>query len=136
MGNLIWYIIASIVGGILFGVMDGLINGNPLAQRLYNVYKPLARTKMNIPAGIMIDLAYGFIMAGMFLLLYQSLPGGSGLMKGIGFALIAWFFRVVMYAASQWMMFKVPFGAVMYTLMAGLVEMLVLGLLYGAILRP
>ena len=37
------YIIVSIVSGILFGVLDGLINANPLAQRLYEVYKPIAK---------------------------------------------------------------------------------------------
>jgi ethanolamine ammonia-lyase large subunit len=35
-----YIIIVSIASGILFGVMDGLINANPLAQRLYEVYKP------------------------------------------------------------------------------------------------
>jgi hypothetical protein len=79
---------------------------------------------------------YGFALAGIFLLLYKSLPGGAGLAKGISFALIVWFFRVVMQAASQWMMFSVPGGAILYMLAAGLVEMLVLGILYGLTLRP
>ena len=52
-------------------------------------------------------------------------------MKGISFALMVWFFRVVMSVASQWMMFKVPVKALVYTLLAGLGEMLVLGILYG-----
>ena len=73
------YIIAGIASGILFGILDGVINANPLAQRLYLVYKPIARTSVNPLAGIAIDLVYGFVMAGVFLLLYQSLPGGTGL---------------------------------------------------------
>jgi hypothetical protein len=63
------YIIASIVSGILFGVMDGLINANPLGRRLYEVYKPIAKTSVNVPAGVMIDIVYGFAMAGAYLLL-------------------------------------------------------------------
>jgi hypothetical protein len=47
-------------------------------------------------------------MAGVFLLLYKSLPGEIGLFKGMSFAFLVWFFRVVMYTASQWIMFKVP----------------------------
>ena len=133
---MIVYIIVSIVSGILFGAMDGLVNANPLARRLYKVYEPIAKKKLNVPAGIVIDLCYGFIMAGMFLLLYQSLPGEIGIVKGIGFAFIAWFFRVLMYVASQWMMFKVPTGALVYSLVAGFFEMLVLGTLYGLTLRP
>lgn len=130
------YIIVSAVSGILFGVMDGLINANPLAQRLYQVYKPIAKSSVNVSAGVVIDLIYGFAMAAVFLLLYKSLPGEAGLVKGISFAFLVWFFRVVMSVASQWMMFNIPAGALVYTLVAGLGEMLVLGVLYGMTLRP
>ena len=133
---MITYIIVSIVSGILFGVMDGLINANPLAQRLYKVYKPITKTSMNVPAGIAIDIVYGFVMAGIFLILYNSLPGELGLVKGISFAFLVWFFRVVMYVNSQWMMFNVPIGALLYTLLTGLCEMLILGILYGLTLIP
>ena len=130
------YIIVSIVSGILFGVLDGLINANPLAQRLYEVYKPIARTSINPLAGIVIDLVYGFVLAAVFLLLYKSLPGATGLVKGISFAVLVWFFRVVMYAASQWVMFNIPSEALLYSLVTGLGEMLVLGVLYGLTLKP
>ncbi len=129
------YIIVSIIGGILFGVMDGVIHANPLVQRLYEVFKPIARDSVNAPAGVVIDLVYGFILAGLFLLLYKSLPGGSGWVKGVSFGLLIWFLRVVMSAASQWMMYKVSWETVLYELLAGLAEMLVLGLLYGLTLR-
>lgn len=129
------FISVSIASGILFGIMDGVINANPLAQRLYEVYKPIARTSFNAPAGIAIDLAYGFIMAGMFLLLYRGLPGDTGWVKGLSFAVLAWTFRVVMSAASQWMMFNIPAKTLMYSLITGLGEMLILGILYGLTLR-
>jgi hypothetical protein len=93
------------------------------------------RTSVNVPAGIVIDLVYGFAMAGLFILLYNSLPGRTGIVKGMSLALIMWFFRVVMYAGSQWMMFRVPGGAVVYMLVTGLVEMVVLGLVYGLTLK-
>ena len=133
---MIGYIIVSVVSGILFGILDGVIHANPLAQRLYEVYKPIARTSINPLAGIVIDLIYGFVMAGVFLLLYKSLPGETGLVKGVSFALLVWFFRVVMYAASQWVMFKIPVEALLYSLVAGLGEMLTLGVLYGLTLKP
>jgi len=115
----------------LFGILDGVINGNPLARRLNEVYKPIARTALNLPAGIAIDLAYGFAMAGIYLLIWQSLPGATGLVKGVFFGLLAWFFRVAMSAASQWMMVRVSAKTVLYGLATGLAEMLVLGVLYG-----
>ncbi|MBN2180577.1 MAG: hypothetical protein JW715_01590 [Sedimentisphaerales bacterium] len=130
------FIIVSISSGILFGILDGLFNANPLAQKLYVVYKPIAKSSVNIPAGIAIDLAYGFIMAAVFLMIYQSLPGEYGIIKGIIFALIVWFFRVVMSAASTWMMFNVPLPTILYTIITGLVEMLILGILYGLTLKP
>ena len=133
---MIGYIIVSIISGVLFGVLDGVINANPLAQRLYEVYKPIAKTSINPLAGIMIDLVYGFVMAGVFLLLYKSLPGETGLVKGISFACLVWFFRVVMYTASQWVMFNVPIEALLYSLVTGLGEMLILGVLYGLTLKP
>jgi hypothetical protein len=133
---MIGYIIISVVSGILFGILDGVINANPLAQRLYEVYKPIAKTSVNPLAGIVIDLIYGFIMAGVFLLLYKSLPGETGLVKGLSFALLVWFFRVIMSAASQWVMFDVPVEALLYSLVAGFGEMLILGILYGLTLKP
>ena len=133
---MIRYFIVSIAGGILFGVLDGVINANPLAQRLYRVYQPIARPSIDPVAGILIDLVYGFVMAGVFLLLYTSLPGETGPVKGLSFALLVWFFRVVMYVASQWVMFNVPGEALLYSLVAGLGEMLILGVLYGVTLKP
>ena len=133
---MVTYIIVSILSGILFGIMDGLINANPIANNLYKVYKELAKTSINFVAGMIIDLAYGFILAAIFLLLYPSLPGEAGVLKGISFAVMVWFFRVVMSVASQWMMYKVPVKALLYTLLAGLGEMLILGILYGLALVP
>jgi hypothetical protein len=128
------YLIVSVGSGLLFGAMDGLLNANPLAQTLYEVFKPMARKSLNMPAGLVIDLVYGFVLAGIFVLLYGSLPG-EFIVKGLVFGLAVWFFRVVMQVATQWMMFAIPASTLIYTLAAGLVEMLVLGLFYGLTLR-
>ncbi len=130
------YVIVAAVSGIVFGVLDALINANPLARRLYRVYEPISRTSLNPVLGFAIDIAFGFAMAGAFLLLYASLPGSSGLVKGVSYAAIVWFFRVVMSAASQWMMFRVSGRTLLYSLAAGLGEMLILGILYGMTLTP
>ena len=130
------YVVVGLLSGILFAILDAVINANPLAQRLFEVYKPIARESINPVAGIAIDLLFGLIMAGSFLMLYESLPGTNGLLKGLSFALLAWFFRVIMSAASQWMMFRVPTPTLLYSVVAGLGEMLALGLLYGVALTP
>ena len=130
------YVIVSIISGVLFGTMDGLINANPLGKRLLEVYKPIARTTINVPSGMVIDLAYGFILTAVFLLLYTALPGNSGLAKGLSFAVLVWFFRVVMYAMSQWMTVNISWQAISYLLVTGLVEMAVLGVLFCLALKP
>ncbi len=130
------YILISIVSGLLFGILDALINANPVAQKLFEVYKPIARTSINPVAGFIIDLIFGFVMAGVFLILYNSLPGETGLIKGMSFSLLMWFFRVVMYSASQWMIFKIRLETLLYSLVTGLGEMLILGGLFGLTLNP
>ena len=133
-GDMKRYIIVSTASGLIFGLLDSLINANPVAVNLFSVFSPIARASINIPAGIIIDLAYGFILAGLFLLLSKSLPWETGLAKGISFALFVWFLRVVMPALSQWMMFTIPAAALIYMLATGFFEMLVLGILYGTTL--
>ena len=76
------------------------------------------------------------LMAGMFLVLYRSLPGQSGLVKGLSYALIVWFFRVIMGVFSTWMMLDLPLAVHVYTLVTGLGEMMVLGVLFGYTLAP
>ncbi len=125
------FIAVGLISGVLFAAMDTLINANPLAVRLYAIYKPIARTRVTIPVALGIDLAYGFLLAGIFILLYNSLPGSTGLLKGLSFGLLAWFLRVLMQVASQWVMFNVPVRSLLYTAAAGLGEMLVLGMFYG-----
>jgi hypothetical protein len=129
-------ILVGLGSGILFGVLDALVNSNPLAQKLLSVFKPIARTKFNPAVAVTIDLAFGLVMAWLILLLYPALPGDSGLVKGLAFGLLVWFFRVLMSVASQAVMFSVPAETLLYTLAAGLVEMLLLGLFYGLLLRP
>jgi hypothetical protein len=129
------YLVVSLVSGLLFAVLDGLVNANPLARDLYQTFKPIAKTSINVTAGILIDLVYGFVMAGLFLTLYNCLPGRSGLVKGVAFAAMIWFFRVVMQVAGEWITLEIPVKALLYTLFAGAFEMLILGILYGLTLK-
>jgi len=132
---LLRYVLVSLGSGIFLGVMDGVIHANPLAQRFFQVFEPIARKSVNVLAGFAIDIIYGFAMAAAFLLLSRSLPG-NGWVKGVSFGVLVWFFRVVMQALTQWMMFQIPAATLLYSLVCGLVEMVILGLLYGLVLRP
>jgi hypothetical protein len=103
--------------------------------RLLEVYKPVAREGVNAAAGSAIDLAYGFILAAIFLLLYPALPGSSGVVKGLAFGGLTWFLRVVMPVAGQWIMFRMPAALPLYLLVTGFAQMTLIGALYGLLLR-
>lgn len=129
------YILASILTGLLFALMDGLINGNPYAAELLAPFQPIARETVNIPAGAIIDVMYGFIISGIFLVILPALPSESGIMKGLAYGIGMWFFRVVMMVFSEWMMFDIPVKTLIYLLVTGFFEMILLGILNGLILK-
>ena len=112
-----------------------MINANPLAQKLLEAYKPISKTMINFQAGIVIDLLFGIIMAAIFVILYKSLPGSTSVLKGLSFGILIWFFRVAMWTASSFVMFKIPLNTLSYSLVVGLIEMLILGLFYGLLLK-
>jgi hypothetical protein len=83
---------------------------------------------------VAIDMAYGFFIAGLYLLLRQALPGASWIAKGAAFAAMLWVLRVVMAALSHWVMFDVPPRSHLYDLASGLVEMVAVAALCAAVL--
>ena len=128
------FIIIGLVSGILFWLLEAIINANPYAQNLYQAYKPILKTTLNIPLVLLIYILFGFAMAGIFLFFYTALPG-AGIVKGISFAVLVWFFRGFMGALSQWMTFAVPAKALIYAAITGLIESVLVGMLYGVTLR-
>jgi hypothetical protein len=132
---MIRFIIAAFVTGLLFGTMDGLINGNPYAVKLMECYKPIAKQTINIPAGLLIDLFYGFVISGTYFIIMPVLPTDIGIIKGMTFGLGMWFFRVLMNVISSWMMLNIPGKTLIYILLTGLVEMIILGILNGLIIK-
>jgi hypothetical protein len=127
-------VIVGLGAGAVFLVLDGVINANPLAQRLYGAYAPLARSSVNALAGSALDLVYGVVLAWLFVRLRPSLPGRSSLSKGAAFGLMVWFLRVAMRVAGEWVVTTVPLTAHAYTLAAGLVQLLLVAILIGVLL--
>ncbi len=131
------YIIVSIISGILFGIMDGLINANPIANKsVQSLQGHCENLDQFCGRNDSSTWRMGSFWPPYSCFYIQACRAKSGLLKGISFAVMVWFFRVVMSVASQWMMYKVPGKALLYTLLAGLGEMLILGILYGLALQP
>ncbi len=118
-------ILVGALAGVAFLVLDGVLNANPLAQQLYAAYQPIARPSVNALAGSAVDLAYGVILVLLFARLRASLPGRTSLKKALSFGLMVWFLRVCMRVAGEWVTTVVPAPVHAYTLVAGLVQMLI-----------
>ena len=114
--------------GLAFATLDGVLNANPIAQRLYAAYKPILRESVNAPLGVALDLFFGITLTMLFVLLSPALPGGR-VMKGATFGMLAWFFRVAMGVGAQLVMFKIPPLTLLYSLATGAIEMVALGML-------
>ena len=133
--NYVRLLVVGISSGILFSFMDVLINQNAMAKTMFEYYKTIARHDLHPYLIILIFVIYGLIMAFIYAILSKSLPGKSGFSKGASFALIAWFFRVVMYSVTQWTILPVPPATLAYLVISGLGQMLVLGWFYGMFLK-
>jgi hypothetical protein len=128
-------VVVGLVAGVAFLILDGVLNANPVAQRMYAVYGPIARPSVNAVAGSVVDVAYGLILVALFVTLRHCLPGATSLTKGMSFGAMVWFLRVVMRVAGEWVMTTVPPSTHAYSLLSGLVQMLfVAGLI--ALLLP
>ncbi len=127
-------IVVGLVAGVAFLILDGLLNANPVAQRAYAVYRPIARSSVNAAAGSVVDLGYGLILVALFVTLRNSLPGTTSLAKGVSFGVMVWFLRVVMRVAGEWVMTTVPPSTHVYSLVAGLVQLLLVAGLIALLL--
>jgi len=131
-------ILVGLIAGVAFLILDGALNANPMAQRLYAAYQPIARQSVNALAGSAIDLAFGVLLAALFSTLRTSLPGRTRVAKALSFGLIVWFLRVCMRVAGEWIVTVVPADVHAYTLAAGLVQMLIVAGIIAVLLpgRP
>jgi len=129
------FVVTAIITGFFFGIMDGMIYGNPYAARLMEVYRPLARKNVKFLAGMATDLLSGFIISAVFYLIMPVLPSDYGLIQGLLYGVILWYFKVFMNVTSDWMMFNIPRKTLFYILLTGLAEMIILGVTNGLMLK-
>lgn len=117
-------IVVGLIAGVVFLTLDAIVHANPLAQRLYDVCRPIARPSVDALAGSAIDLGYGVVLAALFVMLRTSLPGKAALTKGLSFGFMVWFLRVFMKVAGEWVTTTLPASTHLYTLVAGLAQVL------------
>jgi hypothetical protein len=107
-----------------------------VATRLLDEFSPIAKSTINIPAGVLVDFIFGFGISAIFLLIRDSVPGKSRIMKGINFGLGLWFLRVLMGVATYCVMFDISLPTLGYIGLTGLAEMVMLGIINALIIYP
>lgn len=130
------YVLVSIGSGFILAFFDIVIYANPLGRKIYAPYKPIARDKVSPILLILTNIAFGFTLAGFYLIIYRVLPGPTGLFRALVFGFYVWLIRSLMSSMSQWTAFKIPANVHLYTILAGLIQISTLSIFYLITLDP
>ena len=134
-------IVAGIVTSVLFLVLDMVLGtaGGFIGAEVFSV--PVEQPpgfEAKVKFGLIFELMNGFMLAVIYAVIHPSLPG-RGWKKGISYGLIVWGLRVVMGAFSTYMMTDMSPILIAITVVTGLIEVLILGIviaaIYGAVER-
>jgi hypothetical protein len=128
-------IVAGIAASVLFLVLDAALGtaGGFIGAQVFGLpieQRPGFEAKVKF--GLIFELINGFILAVIYAVIHPSLPG-QGWKKGISYGLLVWGLRVVMGAFSTYMMTDVPPASIAITVVTGLIEVLILGIVTAAI---
>ena len=95
----------GIITGVLFSVFDMLIaiSTSPIFSPYSDL--PIWKTPPNVPAGLIFDLINGFILAVVYTIVYNGIPG-FGWKKGVNYGVFVGLFRVVMSSFSTIVMYN------------------------------
>jgi hypothetical protein len=130
-------IVAGVAASVLFLVLDMMLGavGGLVAADVFGVpFDQPPGIQAKIKFGLLFELINGFMLALIYAVIYRCLPG-QGWHKGISFGLIVWGLRVVMWAFSTYMMTDLPPALIAITVVTGLIEVLILGVVIAAIYR-
>jgi hypothetical protein len=130
-------VVAGIVASVLFLVLDAALGtaGGFIGAEAFDLpfeQPPGIEAKMKF--GLIFELINGFMLAVIYAVIYPSLPG-RGWKKGISYGLLVWGLRVVMGAFSTYMMTDMPPILIAITVVTGLIEVMVLGIVIAAIYK-
>jgi hypothetical protein len=130
-------ILAGIVASVLFLVLDAILGmaGGFIGAQVFGLpfeQPPGIESKMMISP--VFELINGFMLAAIYAIIHPSLPG-QGWKKGISYGLIVWGLRVVMWAFSTYMMTDMLPIMIVITVVTGLIEVLILGVVIALIYR-
>ncbi len=119
------FFMTGLITGFVFLMLDMFIAiaTGPLLSPFSGL--PIWRNPPNIAAGAVFDIINGFILAGIFMVMYKGIPG-SGWRKGANFGIIVGLLRTVMSSFSALVMYATPAEVVMIQLVSGYAEIVIL----------
>jgi len=122
----------GIITGVLFSVFDMLIAMS--TSPMFSPYSdlPIWKTPPNILAGVIFDLINGFILAGIYTIIYNGIPG-FGWRKGLNYGVFVGLFRVLMSSFSTIVMYNIPLTLVVTSLITGYIEITILCVILAAV---
>jgi len=122
----------GIITGVLFIVFDMFIA--ILTGPIFSPYSdlPIWRTPPNILAGLIFDLINGLILAAVYTIVYNGIPG-FGWKKGLIYGIFVGLFRVVMCSFSTIVMYNIPLALVIASLITGYIEIIILCIILAAV---
>ncbi len=131
--NIKRFIIAGVAASVLFLVLDAVFGvvGGLIGDQCFGL--PATQpdeAKMMI--GLIFELINGSMLVLIYSVIHPSLPGQRW-KKGISYGLIVWGLRVVMWAFSTYMMTDMSPSMIVITVVTGLIEVLILGIVIAAI---
>ena len=128
---------AGIAASVLFLVLDmvlGTVGGFIGAEAFDLPFEQPPGIKAKMKFGLIFELINGFMLAVIYAVIHPSLPG-RGWKKGIGYGLIVWGLRVVMWAFSTYMMTDMAPVSIVINGVTGLIEVLILGIVIAVIYK-
>jgi len=128
---------AGIAASVLFLVLDAALGtaGGFIGSEVFGLpveQPPGFEAKMKF--GLIFELINGFMLAVIYAVIHPSLPG-RGWKKGISYGVLVWGLRVVMGAFSTYMMTDMSPILIAITVVTGLIEVLILGIVIAAIYK-
>jgi len=122
----------GIITGVLFSVFDMLIAMS--TSPIFSPYSdlPIWKTPPNLLAGVIFDLINGFILAGIYTIIYNGIPG-FGWRKGLNYGVFVGLFRVLMSSFSTIVMYNIPLTLVVTSLITGYIEIIILCVILAAV---
>jgi hypothetical protein len=131
-------VVAGIVASVLFLVLDAALGtaGGFIGAEAFDLpveQPPGIEAKMKF--GLIFELINGFMLAVIYAVIHHPSLPGRGWKKGISYGFLVWGLRVVMGAFSTYMMTDMPPILIAITVVTGLIEVLILGIVIAAIYK-